>query len=198
MIYGDTVLKVLVDRGDIRNTYEGAINPASINLRLGDSFKMIDYHKYMNNNTVFVTKHIALGEEVAYTDFTGYKHEDGSILLEHGDFILATTKEWIRVPIGAAAFVQGRSSIGRIGLSVQNAGFVDPGFEGHITLELKNDSGLPIKLIPGYPVAQLVYMEALDVSRPYKGKYVGQIEATGSRMFLDTLTPGHQVEVNAE
>ena len=185
MIYGDTVLKVLVDRGDIRNTYEGAINPASINLRLGDTFKRIKFEQ----------PYIKLGGEIEYEDVP--VNED-HVIIQPREFMLATTMEWIHVPNSAAAFVQGRSSIGRASLSIQNAGFVDPGFQGHITLELKNDGPLPIVLYPGYPVAQLVYMEALDVSRPYDGKYVGQTEATGSRMFLDILTPGHQVGVNVE
>lgn len=183
MIYGDSVLKVLVDNGDIRNTYEGAINPASINLRLGDSFKRIKEDQ----------PHIQLGEEIEYEDA---ELVEGHVFLSPSDFMLATTREWIHVPIWAAAFVQGRSSIGRAGLSIQNAGFVDPGFSGHITLELKNDGPLPIVLYPDYPVAQLIYMEAEYVSKPYNGKYNGQVEATGSRMSDDIYKPGNQKEVN--
>lgn len=182
MIYGDTLIDILVSRGDIRNTYEGAINPASINLRLGDTFKRIEYDQPW----------IKLGEEVEYEDIPVI---DDHVVIQPGEFILATTKEWIHVPITAAAFVQGRSSIGRAGLSVQNAGFVDPGFEGHITLELKNDGPLPIVLYVGYPVTQLVFMEAQDASRPYDGKYFGQVEATGTRMKDDILKPGNQKEV---
>ena len=185
MIYGDTILKVLVDRGDIRNTYEGAINQASINLRLGDTFKRISKHQPV----------IKLGEEVEYEDVIPY---DGYVIIQPGEFMLATTIEWIHVPICAAAFVQGRSSIGRASLTVQNAGFVDPGFEGHITLELKNDGPVPIILYPGYPVTQLVYMEADDVSEPYSGKYFGQVDATGSRMNEDIYKPNNQNEVNSE
>lgn len=183
MIYGDTIIQVLLRRGDIRNTYEGAINPASINLRLGDTFKRISKDQPA----------IKLGEEVQYEDVIPY---DGYVVIQPGEFMLATTIEWIRVPIGAAAFVQGRSSIGRASLTVQNAGFVDPGFEGHITLELKNDGPVPIILYPGYPVAQLVYMEAKDASKPYTGKYVGQVEATGTRMVEDIYKPGNQKEVS--
>lgn len=184
MIYGDTILNNLVTEGRIQNTYEGAVNPASINLRLGDSFKVIIENQ----------PYIKLGEGVEYGE---RDISDGHVLIYPGEFMLATTKEHVSVPITAAAFVQGRSSIGRIGLSIQNAGFVDPGFDGHITLELKNDSPVPIVLYPGYPVAQLVYMEAGDVSHPYDGKYVGQVEATGSRMYLDpeNVRPEGQVAV---
>jgi len=90
-------------------------------------------------------------------------------------------------PIPVSGYVQGRSSIGRSGLCTQNAGFIDPGFRGHITLEIKNDSPAPILLIPGYRVAQFVFHFSLGVSRPYSGKYNDQCAATGSRMYLDHI-----------
>lgn len=178
MIWGNKKLQNLVDKGMICDTYEGSINPASINLRLGHTF-LKPIRKQI----------IRLGEEMKYIR---YEREDGQFIsIKPGCFMLATTIECIGVPIDAAAFVQGRSSIGRAGLTVQNAGFVDPGFSGHITLELKNDSPCTIMLYPGYPVTQLVYMDAADVSEGYRGKYVGQIEATGSRMFLDKAMHGN-------
>lgn len=181
MIWGDKRLQNLIDIGMIENTYDGSVNPASINLRLGNTFL-----KPKKDQTVM------LGEEMEYDR---YEFEDGQhVCIMPGEFMLATTIEHIDVPVKAAAFVQGRSSIGRAGLTVQNAGFVDPGFSGHITLELKNDSPCVIVLFPGYPVTQLVYMDAEDVSRPYSGKYSGQVEATGSRMQLDGLTPENVFE----
>ena len=181
MIWGDKRLQNLIDIGMISGTYDGSVNPASINLRLGHTF--LKPKKDQN---------VMLGEEMEYE-----RHEikDGQqIYIMPGEFMLATTIEAIDVPAMAAAFVQGRSSIGRAGLTVQNAGFVDPGFRGHITLELKNDSPCTILLFPGYPVTQLVYMDAVDVSRPYEGKYNGQVEATGSRMQLDNLNPQNVFE----
>lgn len=176
MIWGDKKLRELVDAGGIRNTYEGAINPASINLRLGRTFLKPESEQ-----------RVKLGEEMRYRRI---EVRDGhTLVIEPGGFMLATTLERIEVPMTAAAFVQGRSSIGRAGLTVQNAGFVDPGFVGNITLELKNDSPCYILLYPGYPVTQLVYMDAVDVSRGYRGKYLGQVEATGSRMQFDGITP---------
>lgn len=185
MVYGDTVIKVMIDTEQIKNTYEGALNPASINIRLGNTFLVPKPNQI-----------VTLGEEVQYDKFTISDSE--KMIINAGEFMLATTKEWIDVPISAVAFVQGRSSIGRACLSIQNAGFVDPGFKGHITLELKNDGPFPIELIPGYPVGQLIYMECYDASAAYNGKYVGQIEATGSRMQDDILKPGNQKEVNEE
>ncbi|WP_458459287.1 dCTP deaminase [Pseudobutyrivibrio sp.] len=183
MIYGDTIIRTMINDESILYTYEGALNPASINLRLGNTFLVIDQET-----------DIYLGEEVHYKRYEVSNHE--VIPIPPGGFMLATTIEKIAVPISCAAFVQGRSSIGRIGLTVQNAGFVDPGFHGHITLELKNDTQNYIYLKPYYPVAQLVYMEAGDVSHEYNGKYVGQVEATGSRMNEDIYKPGNQKDVN--
>lgn len=128
-------------------------------------------------------KGYTLGDEVEYTR-REVKSGD-AFVLHPGHFVLATTIEEVDLPSDLAAFVQGRSSIGRAGLSIQNAGFVDPGFFGHITLELKNDGPYPIRLAPGYRVGQLVFIECTRVSEPYDGKYNGQVEATGSRMHMD-------------
>jgi len=85
------------------------------------------------------------------------------------------------------AFVEGRSSLGRMGLFIQNAGWVDPGFEGEITLELFNANRCAIELTSGRRVGQLVFAQ-LDqpALKPYSGKYQGQRGATGSRVFLDS------------
>lgn len=182
MVYGDSIIEAMIKSGSIKNTYEGAVNPASINLRLGDTFKKISECQ----------SYIKLGEAIEYEDVPLV---DDHVVIHPGEFMLATTMEWVKVPITASAFVQGRSSIGRAALTVQNAGFVDPGFEGHITLELVNEGPRPIVLYVGYPVAQLVYMETYDASRPYDGKYKGQVEATGSRMNEDIYKPGNQKEI---
>lgn len=174
MIWGDERLKDLLKYEMITGSDKRFINPASINIRLGDSFIKIKPNQL-----------IGLGDEVEY--IPAKVSHNGSTLIQPGEFMLATTMERIVVPFNCAAFVQGRSSIGRIGLMVQNAGFVDPGFNGHITLELKNDSPCAIALKPGYPVAQLVFMDAADVKELYSGKYQGQVEATGSRMHLDRI-----------
>lgn len=175
MIWGGKRIRNLIDVGMICNAGDDSVNPASINLRLGHTFLRIAEGQ-----------DIRLGDEILYRR---YECADGETIAIHpGEFMLATTLEAVAVPVKAAAFVQGRSSMGRAGLAVQNAGFVDPGFSGHITLEMKNDSPCVIHLYPGYPVAQLVYMDAVDVTAGYSGKYVGQVEATGSRMHMDGIT----------
>lgn len=105
MIWGDKKLKSLVETGMILDTYDGAINPASINLRLG--------HTFLKPKP---GQAIRLGEEMKYHR---YELKDGQFIsIKPGRFMLATTIECIVVPIHAAAFVQGRSSIGRAGLTV--------------------------------------------------------------------------------
>jgi len=108
------------------------------------------------------------------------------IVIPPHTFLLAVTREFIRLPAHITAFVEGRSSIGRIGLFIQNAGWVDPGFEGRITLELYNANRLPIRLESGRRICQIVFarMDA-PASRPYSGKYQHQAEAVGSRVFQE-------------
>lgn len=172
MILGNVTIHSAIQCKTIKNAEYKNIGPASLDVRLGNTFaKPIKGQK------------VKLGEEVQYESITV---EDGGVLwLEPGEFCLATTMEKIWLPIHEAAFVQGRSSIGRAGLTVENAGFVDPGFDGHITLELKNESNHSIGLVPGYRVAQLVFMQCAGVTKGYEGKYNGQVEATGSKMHLD-------------
>lgn len=175
MIYGDKDIREKVfGLGVVENACEKQINPASLNIRLGSTFlkpkpcQMVQLGWEMEYERVEVTP----GQ--VYT-------------IKPGEFVLATTMEKITMPPNLAAFVHGRSSIGRIGLTVQNAGFIDPGFSGHITLELVNESTAELLLVPGYPVGQLVFFETTLVEQPYHGKYNEQVEATGSRMFLDGL-----------
>lgn len=175
MILGDEEIRERVVAYDlVRGASCEQINPASINLRLGRTFLVPKLQDEC----------IRLGDKVEYERFE-IKNEAESCILYPGGFALATTEEEVNLPNNVAAFVQGRSSIGRIGLTTQNAGFIDPGFHGHITLELVNENRNPIALKPGYPIVQLVFFETYAASHPYDGKYNGQVEATGSRMYLD-------------
>ena len=174
MIWGDRkIRRKILNAGRLEFGKGVMVNPASVNLCLGRTFLTPNDYP----------PEICLGDKLEYKrTFVGVME---MFPLKAGQFCLATTKEKIIMPNRVAAFVQGRSSIGRIGLTVQNAGFVDPGFTGHITLELVNESPVTIFLKPGYPVAQLVFFDVSPVADPYHGKYNGQIEATGSRMYQD-------------
>ena len=150
---------------------EGSIQPASVDLRLGDSFlKPVNNYRGYNN----------------FNDPVEYSTINGSYMLKPHEFVLGTTKEVIDLPNNLTAFVEGRSSIGRMGLFVQNAGWVDPGFKGEITLELYNASDVPIKLVPGRRVAQLVFCKMSgSCETPYNGKYQNQSGATASKINED-------------
>ncbi|WP_338533631.1 dCTP deaminase [Paenibacillus peoriae] len=101
-------------------------------------------------------------------------------------FMLATTIETIRLPGYITAFVEGRSSVGRMGSFIQNAGWVDPGFEGKITLKLFNASSRPIRPQSGRHICQLVFAQMnRGAQHTYNGKYQGQNKAVGSRIHQD-------------
>ena len=156
----------------IENITSGQIQPASVDIRLGDTYSIV------KDNTSTI---VSLESTVEYEQIK----TDRYILLP-GQFVLATTMEYFRMPDNLTAFVEGRSSVGRLGLFVQNAGWVDPGFEGEITLELFNANRCAIELQAGRRVGQLVFANLdQNADNPYCGKYVGQRGATGSRIYLD-------------
>jgi len=174
VIVSDRSLKKLLADGTIvvEPLEEQQIQPASIDLRLGGHFLKVDENSM---------EAIALDRELEYIEF---KQEE--IIIPPHSFLLAVTRETIRLPDNITAFVEGRSSIGRIGLFIQNAGWVDPGFMGTITLELYNANRLPIRLTSGRRICQIVFafMDG-PADSPYRGKYQNQRDAVGSRVFLD-------------
>lgn len=111
---------------------------------------------------------------------------DGGLLIPPKAFLLATTEEYIKLPEDITAFVEGRSSLGRLGLFIENAGWVDAGFEGQITLELYNANSCPIRIYRGVRICQIV-LARLDrkAEKPYRGKYQGQKGTTPSRVYMD-------------
>jgi dCTP deaminase len=147
------------------------IQPASIDLRVGSHFAVIDEYS---------TSVISLDKPARYKEI--YKDQ---IIIPPKAFVLATTIEYVHLPADITAFVEGRSSIGRLGLFIQNAGWVDPGFQGNITLELYNANSIPIELNAGRRLCQLVFASLDQEAHPYMGKYNGQRNATESRVFLD-------------
>lgn len=148
------------------------IQPASVDVRLGNTFSIVE-----DTPTGIIT----LNSETKYKTITADNY-----LLMPGQFVLATTMEYFELPDDLTAFVEGRSSLGRMGLFIQNAGWVDPGFKGEITLELFNANRCAIELQCGRRVGQLVFAKMDDHAlNPYSGKYQGQIGATGSRVFMD-------------
>jgi dCTP deaminase len=163
MILSDLTLREMIKSGELGITplTEESIQPASIDCRLGNHFLVVEDRQMQT---------IDLNTEIIYREIEG-----DSITIPPHSFLLATTLETVNLPDNLTAFVEGRSSIGRIGLFIQNAGWVDPGFEGQITLELYNANSLPIRLEAGRRICQLVFcrMDQATLS-PYRGKYQGQ------------------------
>ena len=175
MILSDKTLKKLLKSGElvVFPTDEKALQPASIDCRLGDQFLMVENYKM---------DLITLDSKIEYREI-----ESKTITIPPHSFLLGTTQEHIELPNDLTAFVEGRSSIGRMGLFIQNAGWVDPGFKRRITLQLYNANALPIKLEAGKRICQLVFCKLDQVAdSPYKGKYQGQTLPGGSRIYKDT------------
>lgn len=174
MILSDHTIKKMLGTGELRidPLDPRQIESASIDLRLGNTFLTP-----RSNSGI-----CSMSEPPEYDSTTA----DEFIVPTRG-FVLATTLEVIRLPNHLTAFVEGRSSVGRLGLFIQNAGWVDPGFEGAITLELYNANNCPMRIEAGRRICQLVLAQAdRAVEHPYRGKYQGQREVTGSLIHLDS------------
>lgn len=175
MILSDkTILKMLENGSlEIAPVEKKQIQPASVDIRLGDTFSVVE-----DTSSGIIT----LENEIKYKTI-----KTDTYLLLPGQFVLATTMEYFSLPDDLTAFVEGRSSLGRMGLFIQNAGWVDPGFKGEITLELFNANRCAIELKSGRRVGQLVFAKLDDHAlNPYNGKYQGQTGATGSKVFMDS------------
>lgn len=174
MILSDRTLMKMLDENSliVKPLTDGQIQPASIDIRLGNTFSIVEDSP---------TGIISLETEIKYKTI-----QTDTYLLLPGQFVLATTMEYFELPDNLTAFVEGRSSLGRMGLFIQNAGWVDPGFKGEITLELYNANRCAIELKAGRRVGQLVFALMDDHAiNPYNGKYQGQLGATGSRVYMD-------------
>ena len=175
MILSDKTLTKMIADGTlgVSPLEKMQIQPASIDIRLGDTFSIVE-----DTSSGIITLDSKISYKTIKTD---------TYLLLPGQFVLATTMEYFRLPDDLTAFVEGRSSLGRMGLFIQNAGWVDPGFEGEITLELFNANRCAIELRAGRRVGQLVFAKLDDHAlNPYNGKYQCQTGATGSRVFMDS------------
>lgn len=179
MILSDITIHQMLSDGKliISPMQERQIQPASVDIRLGDTFCIVE------DSSEGI---INLEREVRYKTI-----KSDTYLLLPGQFVLATTMEYIALPDNLTAFVEGRSSLGRLGLFVQNAGWVDPGFKGEITLELFNANRCAIELKAGRRIGQLVFaLMDKPALYPYQGKYQGQRGATGSKVFMDEDADG--------
>ena len=184
---------MLLSDGDIRRQIEAGrigleplemdlLQPSSIDVRLDRFFRLFDNHKYPyidpREQQDDLTRFVEVGS-------------DESFILHPGEFVLGSTFEYVSLPDDIAARLEGKSSLGRLGLLTHStAGFVDPGFQGHVTLELSNVATLPIKLWPGMKIGQLCFFQLSSPSEnpygseKYGSRYQGQRGPTASRSYL--------------
>jgi dCTP deaminase len=180
-VLSDGTIRRLVADGHVRIEPwdETMVQPASIDLRLGSSFRVFHNHRIGAIDLADPPTNLT---ELVEID------EGESFVIHPGEFVLGRTQEYVELPNDIVSRIEGKSSLGRLGLIVHaTAGFVDPGFKGTLTLEITNLTRVPIILWPGKPIAQLSFM-ALDrpAERPYGhpdlgSHYHGQVEATESR-----------------
>jgi dCTP deaminase len=159
------------------------VQPSSIDVRLDRYFRLFDNHKYAVIDPAAEQPDLTRFVEVA---------PDEPFVLHPGEFVLGSTYERVTLPDDIAARLEGKSSLGRLGLLTHStAGFVDPGFTGHVTLELSNVATLPIKLWPGMKVGQLCFFRLTSPSdNPYGSgasgsRYQDQRGPTASRSWLN-------------
>ncbi|MBX8994543.1 dCTP deaminase [Staphylococcus pettenkoferi] len=176
MILSDRDIKHYINQGKI-NIFplnDEHIEPASIDLTLG--------------NTYLLAKNPQNNIQSIYQPFDYKKKITNKLTIPAKSFVLATTKEYIKIDNHLTGFVEGRSSIGRAGLFIQNAGWVDPGFEGNITLELYNANNFSLVLYENLKICQIVIAETKTPSAlPYKGKYQHQSTTVGSKNYQDLI-----------
>lgn len=183
VLLSDRDIRAQVDSGRVRlDPWDPAmVQPSSVDFRLDRYFRLFDNHKYP-----------VIDPSLDQPDLTRLVEIDPgeTFVLHPGEFVLGSTYETITLPDDVAARVEGKSSLGRLGLLTHaTAGFVDPGFTGHVTLELSNVATLPIVLHPGMKIGQLCFFQLSSASEhPYgssaKGShYQGQRGPTASRSF---------------
>ena len=172
MILSDAEILEMVEKGKLKIEpfRRENVQPSSLDLTLGNSFMVMDD---MDS--------IDVREPVRYRKVV----KDVMTIQPHS-FVLATTVEKVEIPEDMTAFLEGRSSIGRLGLFIHNAGWVDSGFSGRLTLELYNANSVPIRVHAGMRICQIIFARlGKKAENPYRGKYFGQKDVVGSRIHLD-------------
>jgi dCTP deaminase len=185
VLLSDRDILAEIDAGRIRvEPYDEAmIQPSSIDFRLDRYFRVFENHRYPHIDPAADQPDLTREVEPA---------GDEPFILHPGEFVLGSTHEEVSLPDDIAARVEGKSSLGRLGLLTHaTAGFVDPGFSGHVTLELANVATLPIKLYPGMKIGQLCFFRLSTPaehpygSAEYGSRYQGQRGPTPSRSFAN-------------
>jgi dCTP deaminase len=175
--------RIVVDPYD-----ERLVQPSSVDLRVDRLFRV-----FRNHTAAVIDVKLDLENLTELVEVP----DDGVFMLHPGEFVLGATLERLALPDDLVGRVEGKSSLGRLGLLIHStAGFIDPGFDGHITLELSNVANLPITIYPGMKIGQVSFLTmSTPADRPYGSgalgsKYQGQRGPTPSRYYLNFPQPG--------
>jgi dCTP deaminase len=185
VLLSDRDIKAEINAGRVKvEPFDGAmIQPSSVDVRLDRFFRVFENHKYS-----------VIDPSIEQSDLTREVAVEANeeFILHPGEFVLASTYEVITLPDDIAGRLEGKSSLGRLGLLTHStAGFIDPGFSGHITLELSNVANLPVKLFPGMKIGQLCLIKLSSPaenpygSALYGSRYQGQRGPTASKSWLN-------------
>ncbi len=184
MILSDRDILNELKKGDLKITpfTKNSIQPSSYDLHISSKFLI-----FKNANTPYID----VKEDIDNTEIVDVKTH-GYFFLHPGEFILSSTLEYVEIPNYLVARIEGKSSLGRIGLIVHaTAGFVDPGFHGTLTLEMTNLINTPIKIYTGMKISQLAFFTMTSPSKKpygeYNNKYNGQKDPTKSHYFKDFI-----------
>ena len=183
MLLSDRDIRAAIDAGRIMlEPYDAEmVQPSSVDVRIDRYFRVFENHRY---------PHIDPSVEQAELTRLVEPEGDEPFILHPGEFVLGSTYEVVSLPDDVSARLEGKSSLGRLGLLTHStAGFIDAGFSGHVTLELSNVATLPIKLWPGMKIGQLCFFRLTSPAEaPYGSgaqgsRYQGQRGPTPSRSF---------------
>ncbi|MBA2262810.1 MAG: dCTP deaminase [Solirubrobacterales bacterium] len=190
MILSDRSIREAIDAGRVvvDPLGEQAVQPSSVDIRLDDSFRVFANHRH----AVIDVR----ADQEGLTELVKVA-PDEPFILHPGEFVLGSTYERVVLPDDLVARLEGKSSLGRLGLLVHaTAGFVDAGFQGWLTLELSNVANLPIAIYPGMKIGQLAFFQLTSpAEHPYGSaelgsKYKGQRGPTASRFFMNYADGG--------
>jgi dCTP deaminase len=168
VLLSDRDIGIEVDKGRIvLDPYDqGMIQPSSVDIRLDRYFRVFENHRYPHIDPSLNQPDLTRGVE---------PNGEEPFILHPGEFVLGSTYEKVTLPDDVAARLEGKSSLGRLGLLTHStAGFIDPGFSGHVTLELSNVATLPIKLWPGMKIGQFCFFRlSSPAEQPYGSQVIG-------------------------
>jgi dCTP deaminase len=191
MILSDRSIREALDAGRIEiDPFDPAcVQPSSVDLHVDSTFRTFHNARYP-----YIDVRKEMGELTELVEITG---EDEAFILHPGEFVLGSTLERVRLPDDLVARLEGKSSLGRLGLLIHStAGYVDPGWDGYLTLELSNVANLPITIYPGMKIGQISFFRLSTAAEaPYGSsaagsKYQGQRGPTPSKFFEEFRPKG--------